>query len=93
MRRPARGTPTGCALSPRPCAATRLDFEVGAGLVIVTTPPGYASPLAQAIDEAAHPHVAGTIAGENTIFIAARDGVPAAGCADELSHHLVEGAA
>jgi len=70
-----------------------LDFEVGAGIVIVTTPPGYASPLAQAIDEAAHPHVAGTIAGENTIFIAARDGVPAAALRDELSHHLVEGAA
>ena len=40
-----------------------------------TTPSGYANALAQAIDEAAHPAIAGTIAGDNTILVAARDGI------------------
>ena len=34
------------------------------------------------------PDIAGTIAGENTIFVAAREGVTGAELADELSHHL-----
>jgi transcriptional regulator of arginine metabolism len=72
-----------------------LSFEAAGNLVVVTTPPGFASPLAQAIDESGHPHIAGTIAGENTIFVAARDGVPAAQLRDELREHLLltEGAA
>jgi len=61
--------------------------------VIVTTPPGYASALAQAIDEGGHPKIAGTIAGDNTIFVAPREGASAASLRDELSGHLVEGAA
>ena len=43
-------------------------------LVVVSTPSGYASALAQAIDEGAHPGIAGTIAGDNTIFLAPREG-------------------
>jgi transcriptional regulator of arginine metabolism len=60
-------------------------------LVVVQTPPGFASPLAEAIDRAQLGDVAGTIAGENTIFVAARDGVSGAELAAGLSHHL-EGA-
>ena len=63
------------------------------GLVVLVTPSGYASALAQAIDEAGHPSIAGTIAGDNTIFIAAREDTPASILRDELKHHLVEGAA
>jgi transcriptional regulator of arginine metabolism len=72
-----------------------LSFEAAGNLIVVTTPPGFASPLAQAIDESAHPHVAGTIAGENTVLVVARDGVPAAQLRDELRTHLAltEGAA
>jgi transcriptional regulator of arginine metabolism len=67
--------------------------EVAGNLVVVTTPSGYANALAQAIDEGGHPRIAGTIAGDNTIFIAARDGTAAAALRDELTGHLVEGAA
>ena len=67
--------------------------EVAGNLVVVTTPSGYANALAQAIDEGGHPHIAGTIAGDNTIFVAARDGTTAAALRDELTGHLVEGAA
>jgi transcriptional regulator of arginine metabolism len=70
-----------------------LSFEAAGNLVVVTTAPGFANALAQAIDEASHPHVAGTIAGDNTIFVAARDGVSTARLLTELQGHLVEGAA
>ena len=70
-----------------------LTFETAGNLVVISTASGFASALAQAIDEAAHPHIAGTIAGDNTIFVAARDGVQAAVLRDELREHLVEGAA
>ena len=57
-------------------------------LLVVTTPRGFAAALADAIDAASLPEVAGTIAGENTIFVAARDGVSATELADELRHHM-----
>ena len=63
------------------------------GLVIVTTPPGYASALAQAIDEGGHPAIAGTLAGDNTIFVAAREGSAARALYDELAGHLAGAAA
>jgi transcriptional regulator of arginine metabolism len=70
-----------------------VTVEVAGTLVVVTTPSGYANALAQAIDEATHPAIAGTIAGDNTIFVAARDGVTARSLKDELAGHLLQGAA
>jgi transcriptional regulator of arginine metabolism len=57
-------------------------------LVVVQTPPGYAQPLARAIDAAALGDVAGTVAGDDTIFVAAREGMSGAEIADDLRHHL-----
>ncbi len=57
-------------------------------LVVITTPSGYASALAQAIDEGGHPGIAGTIAGDNTIFLAPRDGTSAQELGTELREHL-----
>jgi transcriptional regulator of arginine metabolism len=70
-----------------------ITVEAAGTLVVVTTPSGYANALAQAIDEASHPAIAGTIAGDNTIFAAARDGVSAQALSDELAAHLLLGAA
>ena len=70
-----------------------LSVEPAGPLVVVLTPSGYASALAQAIDEATHPAIAGTIAGDNTIFLAPRDGTSATALAKELNGHLMEGAA
>jgi transcriptional regulator of arginine metabolism len=70
-----------------------LNVEAAGNLVVVTTPSGYANALAQAIDEGAHPGIAGTLAGDNAIFVAARDGTSASSLRDELAGHLVEGAA
>jgi transcriptional regulator of arginine metabolism len=47
--------------------------------LVVRTPPGAASALAEGIDRAELPDIAGTIAGDNTILILGREGVaPAA---------------
>jgi transcriptional regulator of arginine metabolism len=70
-----------------------VGVEASGSLVVVSTPAGYASALAQAIDEGTHPSIAGTIAGDNTIFVAAREGTSAAALRDELAGHLEEGAA
>ena len=70
-----------------------LSVESAGSLVVLTTPSGYANALAQAMDEASHPAIAGTIAGDNTIFVAARDGVSAKTLQDELAGYLFQGAA
>ena len=68
-----------------------IGLEIAGQLVIVKTPPGYASALAQAIDEGQHPGIAGTIAGDNTIFLAARDATGARSLGSELGAHLEGG--
>jgi len=70
-----------------------LGIEAAGSLVVLTTPSGYANALAQALDEAGHPAVAGTVAGDNTIFVAARDGTSGAALRDELAGNLLKGAA
>lgn len=84
------GTANGDRLRELELALRRwaLGLEASGNLVVVSTPAGYASPLAQALDEAAHPHVAGTIAGENTVLVVAREGVSGAELAGQLQHHL-----
>ncbi len=57
-------------------------------LLVITTPNGLAAPLADAIDEAGLADVAGTVAGENTIFVAARDGMTGADLEEQFRHHL-----
>lgn len=47
--------------------------QAGESLVIARTVPGLASGVAVEIDAAAIPEIVGTIAGEDTIFIAVRD--------------------
>jgi transcriptional regulator of arginine metabolism len=76
-------------------AVTRwaLTLEPSANLVVVLTPYGYASALAQAIDVARHPHIAGTIAGENTVLLVAREPVTGAALVDELRALRLKGAA
>jgi transcriptional regulator of arginine metabolism len=70
-----------------------IGLEAAGSLVVLTTPSGYANALAQAIDEASHQGIAGTVAGDNTILVVARDGTPAALLRDELAGHVLEGAA
>ena len=70
-----------------------LTVEPAGALVVVTTPSGYANALAQAVDEAGHPAIVGTVAGDNTIFVATRDAIAAQSLRDELTGYLLQGAA
>lgn len=57
-------------------------------LVVIQTPSGYANALAQQLDAARLPDIAGTVAGDNTIFVAAREGMSGAELAETFRHHL-----
>ncbi len=51
-----------------------LDFApAGDALVVIHTPPGEASRVGAAIDRLAFSEVVGTIAGDDTVFVATRD--------------------
>jgi transcriptional regulator of arginine metabolism len=51
-----------------------LTFDTaGDALVVLHTPPGEANRVAVALDRLAWPEVVGTIAGDDTIFLAVRD--------------------
>ncbi len=63
-------------------------FTPAGNLCVIATPRGFAAALAEALDAADLAEVAGTIAGDNTVFVAARDGLTGAQLADELREHL-----
>ena len=67
---------------------TALSVDANDTLVVIQTPRGLAAALADAIDDSSHPLVLGTIAGENTIFVAARDGMSGADLEEQFNHHL-----
>ena len=64
------------------------ELTPSGSLLVITTPRGLAAPLADAIDSAALPEVAGTIAGDNTVFVAARDPQSGAELAVQFRHHI-----
>jgi transcriptional regulator of arginine metabolism len=57
-------------------------------LLVIATPSGFAAPLAYAIDHSALEDVAGTIAGEDTVFVAARDGITGAELEEQFRRRL-----
>ena len=65
-----------------------ISLEPSGNLLVVQTPPGCANALARAMDQARLPDVLGTIAGDDTITVIARDGVKGAAIERELRHHL-----
>lgn len=65
-----------------------ISMTAANDLVVIRTQRGYATPLADAIDDAALADIAGTIAGENTIFVAGREGVTGRELEELLRHHL-----
>ncbi len=70
-----------------------LAIEANESLVVLFTPRGFSAALAEAIDESRHPHVLATVAGDNTILVVPAAGVKAGSLREELSRHLLEGAA
>jgi transcriptional regulator of arginine metabolism len=60
------------------------SVDASANLVVLRTPPGAAHYLASALDRAGLPGVLGTIAGDDTILVIARDATGGQQLADDL---------
>ncbi|MFC4003112.1 arginine repressor [Prauserella oleivorans] len=76
---PVRGVQGGTSRLSRLLGELMVSAEGSANLTVVRTPPGAAQFLASAIDRAAMGEVLGTIAGDDTVVVIARD--PAGGVA------------
>ena len=50
-----------------------VSAEASANLVVLRTPPGAAQFLASAVDHVGHSDILGTIAGDDTVLVIARD--------------------
>ncbi len=68
--------PAGEVLA-RLLAASVISLELSGNLVVIRTPPGHASMVAGVLDRASIEEVAGTLAGDDTILVVCREGVPA----------------
>jgi transcriptional regulator of arginine metabolism len=61
-----------------------MSIEASGNLVVAVTPPGAANAVAEAIDHAAVEGILGTVAGDNTILIIAKEGVKGKAVSDRL---------
>ncbi|MFN2593346.1 MAG: arginine repressor [Actinomycetota bacterium] len=59
-----------------------VDVAVGGNLVVLRTAPGHAPAVARAIDMSELPEALGSVAGDDTIFVATIDGSTAASLAE-----------
>lgn len=66
----------------RTLAAFVIDVRSAGSLIVVNTAPGHAAAVGRAIDYAAPAGVVGTVAGDDTIFVATPDPVTATQIAD-----------
>jgi transcriptional regulator of arginine metabolism len=58
-----------------------ISIVAAASLVVVQTAPGHASAVARAVDMSGDPNIVGTVAGDDTIFVATPDNEAAAALA------------
>jgi transcriptional regulator of arginine metabolism len=83
---PVRGVAGGTARLSRLLGELLVSTDCSANLAVLRTPPGAADYLASAIDRAALPYVVGTIAGDDTIFVLAREPMTGAELATALAN-------
>jgi len=70
----------------RALAEAVLSVRVAGSLVVLKTPPAGAHPVARVVDEAALPEAVGTIAGDDTVFVATPGPAAASALASRLSN-------
>ena len=70
---PSPGEDVSRAVLARLVSQFMVGIETAQNLVILRTEPGGANALAQALDGANRPEIIGTIAGDDTIFVATAD--------------------
>ena len=78
---PVRGVSGGTERVARLLGELLVSTDASANLAVLRTPPGAAQYLASAIDRAALPEVVGTLAGDDTILVVAREPMTGAQCA------------
>jgi transcriptional regulator of arginine metabolism len=81
---PAHEPATAAATLDRTVRELALDVRAAGSLVVVRTPPAAASTMARALDEAGLPGLVGTVAGDDTVFIA----TPGVQTAERLERRL-----
>ncbi|MHA7652049.1 arginine repressor [Mycobacterium sp. ML4] len=81
---PVRGVAGGTGRLSRLLGELLVSTDASGNLAVLRTPPGGAQYLASAIDRAALPYVVGTIAGDDTVFVVAREPMTGAELASAL---------
>jgi transcriptional regulator of arginine metabolism len=86
---PVRGVVGGTERVTRMLGDLLVSTDASGNLAVLRTPPGAAHYLASAIDRAALPYVVGTVAGDDTILMIAREpmtGAELAATIEDLAH-------
>jgi transcriptional regulator of arginine metabolism len=86
---PVRGVAGGTARLARVLSDLLVSTDASGNLAVLRTPPGAAHFVASALDRAALPEVVGTVAGDDTILVVAREpltGVQLAARIGALAH-------
>ena len=81
---PVRGVSGGTERMSRLLAELLVSTDASGNLAVLRTPPGAAHYLASAMDRAALPYVVGTVAGDDTILVVAREPMTGAELAAKL---------
>jgi len=81
---PVRGVAGGTSRLSRVLSELLVSADASGNLAVLRTPPGAAHFVASALDRAALPEVVGTVAGDDTILVVARE--PLTG--NQLAHRI-----
>ena len=82
---PVRGVQGGTSRLSRVLGELLVSVDHSANLTVLRTPPGAAQFLASALDRAALNDIVGTIAGDDTIIVVAREPLTGADLAERIS--------
>jgi transcriptional regulator of arginine metabolism len=83
---PVRGVSGGTDRMSRLLGELLVSTDASGNLAVLRTPPGAAHYLASAIDRSALPYVVGTVAGDDTILVVAREPMTGAELAGMLAN-------
>lgn len=82
---PVRGVTGGTDRLSRLLGELLVSTDASGNIAVLRTPPGAAHYLASALDRAGLPEIVGTIAGDDTILVVAREAVGGAALGDKLT--------
>ena len=83
---PVRGVSGGTERLARLLGELLVSTDASANLAVLRTPPGAAHYLASAMDRAALPYIVGTVAGDDTVLVVAREPMTGAELAEVIEN-------